>query len=48
MTTTKSDLQALELALKSEIREFEYRLLVKLGTMMLGAVAVVAALVKLL
>ncbi|WP_216644555.1 hypothetical protein [Candidatus Thiodictyon syntrophicum] len=48
MTTTKSDLQALELALKSEIREFEYRLIIKLGAMLVGAVAAVAALVKLL
>ncbi len=45
---TKSDLQALELALKSEIRELEYRLIIKLGAIMMGAVAVVAALVKLL
>jgi hypothetical protein len=45
---TKSDLQALELALRSDIRELEYRLVIKLGAMMMAAVAVVAALVKLL
>jgi len=45
---SKSDLQTLGLALKSEIRELEYRLIIKLGAMMMGAVAVVAALVKLL
>ena len=45
---TKIDLQALELALKSEIRELEYRLTIKLGAMMMAAVAAVAALVKLI
>ena len=45
---TKADLQALELALKADIRELEYRLVIKLGAMMMAAIAVVAALVKLL
>lgn len=46
--TTKTDLHALELALKAEVRELEYRLIIKLGGMMAAAIAVVAALVKLL
>ena len=37
-----------ELATKSDLRELEYRLVIKLGAMMMAAVAVVAALVKLL
>ena len=45
---TKSDLLALERALKAEIRELEYRLIIKLGAMIMAAVAAVAALVKLL
>jgi hypothetical protein len=45
---TKADLQVLELALKADIRELEYRLVIKLGAMMMAAIAVVAALVKLL
>ncbi|WP_462320515.1 DUF1640 domain-containing protein [Halochromatium sp.] len=45
---TKTDLQALELALKAEVRELEYRLIIKLGGMMTVAIAVIAVLVKLL
>jgi hypothetical protein len=45
---TKADLQTLELALKSGIRDMEYRLTIKLGAMMMAAVATVATLVKLL
>ncbi|MBK1617315.1 DUF1640 domain-containing protein [Lamprobacter modestohalophilus] len=45
---TKTDLQALELALKAEVRELEYRLIIKLGGMMTIAIAVIATLVKLL
>ncbi len=37
-----------ELATKSDLRELEYRLVIKLGAMMMAAVAVVAAMVKLL
>ena len=45
---TKADLQTLELALKADIRDLEYRLTIKLGAMMMAAVVTVAALVKLL
>lgn len=45
---TKTDLQALELTLKAEVRELEYRLIIKLGGMTTIAIAIVAALVKLL
>ena len=37
-----------ELATKSDLRELEYRLIIKLGAMMMAAIAVVATLVKLL
>jgi hypothetical protein len=37
-----------EVATKTDLRELEYRLVIKLGPMMMAAVAVVAALVKLL
>jgi hypothetical protein len=37
-----------EVATKTDLRELEYRLVIKLGAMMMAAVAVVAALVKLL
>lgn len=37
-----------ELATKTDLRELEYRLIIKLGAMMMAAVAAVAALVKLL
>jgi hypothetical protein len=37
-----------ELATKADLRELEYRLIIKLGVMMMAAVAAVAALVKLL
>jgi hypothetical protein len=37
-----------ELATKSDLRELEYRLIIKLGGMMMAAIAVVATLVKLL
>ncbi|MBF0625643.1 MAG: DUF1640 domain-containing protein [Magnetococcales bacterium] len=36
-----------ELATRTDLREMEYRLTLKLGSMMVAAVAVVAALVKL-
>ncbi|MBK5965009.1 DUF1640 domain-containing protein [Thiocystis minor] len=45
---TKADLHALELALKADTRELEYRLIIKLGAMMMASIATVAALVKLL
>ncbi|GKT09962.1 CCDC90 family protein [Desulforhabdus sp. TSK] len=37
-----------DLATKSDSRELELRLTIKLGTMMAGSIAIVAALVKLL
>jgi len=37
-----------ELATKSDLRELEYRLIIKLGAMMMVAIAVVVTLVKLL
>ncbi len=37
-----------ELATKTDLRELEYRLVIKLGAMIMAAVATVAALVKLL
>ena len=37
-----------EVATKTDIRELEYRLIIKLGAMLMAAVAVVATLVKLL
>jgi hypothetical protein len=37
-----------ELATKTDLRELEYRLVIKLGAMMMAAIAVVATLVKLL
>jgi hypothetical protein len=37
-----------ELATKTDLRELEYRLIIKLGTMLVAAVGAVAVLVKLL
>lgn len=37
-----------DLATKADLRELEYRLVIKLGAMMMAAIAVVATLVKLL
>lgn len=56
---TKRDLKELEVALKRDLKELEdrmtfrmaeleYRLIIKLGAMMAGSIAAVAALVKLL
>ncbi|WP_418764651.1 hypothetical protein [Mailhella sp.] len=45
---TKADLQLLEDRLTSEMQKMELRITLKLGGMMAAAVAVVAALVKLL
>ncbi len=45
---TKRDLKEQEARLKRGMKEMELRLLVRLGLMMVGAVIVVAALVKLL
>jgi len=45
---TKQDLKELEVNLRHEMRELEFRLTVRLGTMMAAGIAVVAALVKLL
>ena len=45
---TKQDLEALESRLKRDMREMELRLTLRLGSMMVVAIGVVAALVKLL
>lgn len=37
-----------ELATKTDLRELEYRLIIKLGGMMMAAIAMVATLIKLL
>ena len=45
---TKKDLLDLESRLETKIRELEYRLVIRLGTMMAASIAIIAALVKLL
>ena len=45
---TKRDLKELEMNLRRETKELELRLTIRLGSMMVVAVGVVAALVKLL
>ena len=42
------DMKALEINLKRDMKELEYRMTIKLGTLMIVAVGAVAALVKLL
>ncbi len=44
----KQDLKELELAAKQDLKELELRLTLRLGSMMVVAIGVVAALVKLL
>lgn len=44
----KDALQVAEVATKHDLMEMEYRLTIKLGALMAGAVGLVAALVKLL
>jgi hypothetical protein len=45
---TKNDLVELENNLRRDMREMEYRIIIKLGTLMAASIAVVATLVKLL
>ena len=45
---TKQDLKEMELAARQDLKELELRLTIRLGSMMVVAVGVVAALVKLL
>ena len=45
---TKEDLKKLELATKRDLKELELRLTLRLGSMMVVAIGVVAALVELL
>ncbi|MCY4453465.1 MAG: hypothetical protein OXC01_16110 [Immundisolibacterales bacterium] len=45
---TKQDLKALEERLRRDMKELEFRLTIRLGSMMVIAVGAVAALVKLL
>lgn len=44
--TTKTDLLELENNLGRDMREMEYRIIIKLGTFMAASIAVVATLVK--
>ena len=45
---TKNDLAELENNLRRDLRELEYRIIIKLGGLMAASIAVVATLVKLL
>ena len=45
---TKNDLVELESNLRRDMRELEYRIIIKLGGLMAASIAVVATLVKLL
>ncbi len=45
---TKNDLVELENNLRRDMRELEYRIIIKLGVLMAASIAVVATLVKLL
>jgi hypothetical protein len=45
---TKNDLVELENNLRRDMRELEYRIVIKLGGLMAASIAVVATLVKLL
>ena len=45
---TKQDLKELEARLRRDMKELELRLMIRLGSMMVVAIGVVAALVKLL
>ena len=44
---TKADLRELEMATKADLRELELRMTIKLGGMLVVAVGVIAALIKL-
>ena len=44
---TKADLKSTEGSLRSEMRELEQRMTIRLGAMMVGAVALIVALIKL-
>lgn len=45
--TTKRDLSEMEQRLDSRLKELEYKLTIKLGSMMAASIAIIAALVKL-
>jgi len=45
---TKNDLVKLENSLRRDMRELEYRIIIKLGCLMAASIAVAATLVKLL
>lgn len=45
---TKQDVESLRLEIQRDLKELEYRMVIKLGAMIVIAVTVVAALVKLL
>ncbi len=44
---TKADLKSTEESLRGEMRELEQRMTIRLGAMMVGAVALIVALIKL-
>ena len=44
---TKADLEKTEASLRGEMRELEQRMTIRLGAMMVGAVALIVALIKL-
>ncbi len=46
-TALRGDLEKTETALRGEMREFEQRMTIRLGAMMVGAVALIVALIKL-
>ena len=45
--TLRGDLEKTEASLRSEMRELEQRMTIRLGAMMVGAVALIVALIKL-
>ena len=47
LETLRSDLGKTETALRGEMRELEQRMTIRLGAMMVGAVALIVALIKL-
>ena len=45
---TKADLEKVETSLRGQMRELEQRMTIRLGAMMVGAVALIVALIKLI
>ena len=44
--TTKQDLKDLELVTKHELKELEYRLTIRMGTMLAASIAILTAVIK--